>query len=214
MKVCYEVPRIALALSIIASATDGAVIIQEVDYFFAGPALPEFQTRSLDFDGNGRNDITFAASGSNVTVSVPAGNRMTSHPQGGLDLEAHVNVVPPGTLIGATLPAPLMWWNNNPFETFISSCNLAICSGAFGELSLGVEFAIEQDLHYGWVFLDSYAGGGHITRLAYESDAGEPILVPIPEPGAVVLILVASVVSSRRRGLRGAAKSSMGSRVY
>jgi hypothetical protein len=202
-------PLSALAALFAAWPAHGAVILREVDYFFHVVADPEFQSRSIDFDANGVDDIEFFTSLGVVRVGAPFGNRVTSHPEGGLDLGAIADVVPPGVLIGASLPDPLMWWNDVEFDATLSLCGNGICIGRFGEIFLGVEFAIDDDLHYGWVRLDSYAGGGNITRLAYQSDPGGPILVPIPEPGAGVLVMMASVVAWRRRRLHNHAKLSV-----
>ncbi|MGI8604606.1 MAG: PEP-CTERM sorting domain-containing protein [Verrucomicrobiales bacterium] len=186
------------------STARAVVIARQVDYYFHHLADPELQTMSLDLDGDAINDLTFLATEAFfiVAISAPVGNRITSDPPGNANSGARVAAVPPGALVGLQLLEPLTWWSAAEYNASLSGCGglvEPICQGEFGPIYIGVEFDIAGGLHYGWVFLDSYFGGGHITQLAYESNPGEPILVPIPEPGTISLASLAAVALFRRR---------------
>lgn len=184
-----NIPSFLAFLSIIAATLPckAAVIVRDVDYYFAGPADPEFQNRPLDMNEDGVVDIVFLTglyASTSVNIGAPAGNNITAHPQGGLDLETVADIVLPGMLIGSELPEPLTWWNDLEYPATLSICGGLVpplCQGHFGEIYVGLEFAIAGELHYGWVFLESYVAGGHIMRLAYESEPGKPLFVPHPE---------------------------------
>ena len=83
----------------------------------------------------------------------------------------------------------------------ISHCLLPGCAteSLLGEVFLGLEFEGGGQTHYGWVFLDSYARGALIIRVAYESEAGVAIQVPIPEPGGAALLLTGNLIFALRR---------------
>lgn len=199
-------PLFLISLFVISASLQckAALVVRDVDYFFGG-SDPEFKIKSVDMNEDGVVDIIFMAgiSGPSVNIGAPAGNNITSHPQGGLDLGAYVDIVLPGMLIGADLPEPLTWWNDLEYPATLSVCGAIeppFCQGYFGEIYVGLEFDIGGELHYGWVFMESFALSGHIMRLAYESEPGEPIFVPIPEPASLTLIgLGAATVWKRRR---------------
>lgn len=55
--------------------------------------------------------------------------------------------------------------------------------------NIGVEFLIENQVHYGWIDLDNYSWWtSEIHGWAYESEPGKPILAgTIPEPSTLLL---------------------------
>ena len=158
----------------------------------------------LDVDIDGQRDYVFESDGVTVSSLQDGVNGVVSHPftpdipNGGSLADSEL---PLGAFVGAQLQQPLMWWRNSVAGATISHCLLPGCAteSLLGEVFLGLEFEGGGQTHYGWVFLDSYARGALIIRVAYESEAGVAIQVPIPEPGGAALLLTGNLIFALRR---------------
>jgi hypothetical protein len=176
------------------------------------PDIPVFSfdvspTRhDLDLDVNGTTDFTFEAFTSFRTYS-STGNRSVGVPVGGLDLGSWSIPLLDGFLIGPELPESLQWAGSFqpifPPDYWVGqtlhSRNFAGSAGYWDppwpeylRAYVGVEFTIEDAMHYGWIQVEVFAApgnGGTIRDWAYNSVPGQPILAgQVPEPGTWALL--------------------------
>lgn len=112
----------------------------------------------------------------------------------------------PYALVGSTLIGPdspalfpqygsLSGWQSHPMGIpGAASLHVRYGSGTSGFFVgnrgyIGVEFLIENQIHYGWIDLDNYSWWqSEIHGWAYESEPGKPIIAgAIPEPSTLLL---------------------------
>lgn len=108
-----------------------------------------------------------------------------------------------GSIIGADSPAlfpeygNLSGWQYHPMGTpGVAALHVRYDSGTSGFFVgnrgfIGIEFLIDEKVHYGWVDFDSYSWmQSEIHGWAYESEPGKPIIAgAIPESSCILLAL-------------------------
>ncbi len=218
-----------LATAALALLGKSAAFAQGTIYFhnpedirvFSDGATPSIF--DLDFDGNGSTDYTFRAV--DYFQIEPAGiNEVIATRTGGGDIGGPVSPLSMGTAINGTAAPPGEWIGAEEF--FFPQGGSAIIYPYFhvrstiGTLGpwqdsvnayIGVRFAVDERLHYGWIKLlipdtipDNRRNGGIIEEWAYNTIPGQPILAgQVPEPSTWAFVVVGGlalfVVKTRRR---------------
>ena len=185
---CLRTACVVHALSMLTTAPlHGAVVFTDIpDISSYGRDVVTF---GIDFNFDSVVDVELRNLGHEFAAFPSASNRV-----------AGVTAIPPdqnnfaaaligGDVIGASLD--FYTWNTG--YCGLINCKDRGCLGFFsgGAAYLGVEFSLDDTLHYGWILIDNElgAGGGVIKSFAYESEAGVPIVAgAIPEPSTSVLI--------------------------
>jgi hypothetical protein len=156
----------------------------------------------FDVNGDGIADYHFnLADGLGVSVDPLGSNRQVAVPAIPPNLGSDLDPLPAGFQIGSSLAPTYTWVSaSSPGlagHSLISSvANIdgnVVTSGLFsGQTAyMGIEFMIGQDVHYGWVLIESPGGtaGGYIHEWAYETQANTSILAgQVPEPSTAALI--------------------------
>jgi hypothetical protein len=217
--------RIVIGLAIGVSALlAGAPLRGQGTIVFFRPAQPisivhaVFPPATYDFDvnGDGIADYHFnLADGLGVSVDPLGNNRQVAVPAIPPDLGSDLDPLPAGFQIGSSLAPTYNWVSaSSPGlagHSLVSSVAIidgnVVTSGLFsGQTAyMGIEFLIGQEIHYGWVLIESPGGtaGGFIHEWAYETAANAPILTgAVPEAGTLPLLLLSGVTFwlLRRRG--------------
>ena len=191
------------------------------------------QLQVVDFNQDGQDDVQFWSFPGGADAYVGNGSRLavvTSRPDrpgGGL---APLNV---GDLIGADLSVPgVSWYGGFP----VDDVDLPVLEGVGGPLLanqvdlafentggvetyfedggiVGVEFLLEDGLHYGWVEIlndESEPWGGAIIRWGWETEPGKAIIAgTVPEPTILMLVFGSGLIPlllGRRRAVVSAGK--------
>jgi len=195
-----------LILTVIPSFGQGTVV-----YHNAGDALiisnggdPKFL--NVDMDGNGTEDFVFEAYTSFQIYSA-TGGKSASVPTSPGDLGSWSVPLPAGLSIDSGLSGSLEWIGsfqpNFPPNTWIgqtlhsrdstgSSGYWDPVAGTLMTAYVGVEFSIEEAVHYGWiqVTVGGIGNGGVIHDWAYNTVPGEMILAgQVPEPSTWALLI-------------------------
>lgn len=176
----------------------------------------------IDLDLDQRPELWMLASTNGVDLLVRPGNRMLIWGSPPPNLGGMTANVSEGHLIlGLAGPPPLRWYEGFP-ATLVSelyglpgvmnAVYFGSCSGGCLTQFLntsgyyGVEFTLDDGLHYGWVHVDAATGlgiGGLIDRWAYESVPGAGIRAgAVPEPGMAALLGAGACFFLRRKRCR------------
>ena len=161
----------------------------------------------IDLDGAGLIDFTFGASISFVGVRSEGQNRYVIEPSPPPNIGGAVVPLYPDYEIGPELEGYPAWFGTNtafaPLGIWLWPSN----DGPFlgHHAYMGVEFYIDDHIHYGWINLWVAEGGpyGEIYGWAYESNPNTPIIAgAIPEPNTFLLLFMSGLVlgASRRYG--------------
>ncbi len=109
--------------------------------------------------------------------------------------------LPTSTVIGPDSPSLYPefgqlsgWWSHPSTIPGVASLHVRYDVGTSGFFVgsrgfIGIEFLIDEQIHYGWIDLDNYTWWqSEIHGWAYESEPGKPILAgSIPEPSTLLL---------------------------
>lgn len=177
------------------------------------PERPYSYVQDIDMNGDGAYDYYFGGGGASLWIVPTGANRILSIKAPLPDLERDVVALRAGELIGA-IPAVGEWtgladsWNSADYGASIlysiyeqgTISNIPMSE----ETWLGLEYHLEDGVHYGWVSLRSglsSTNAVYIYGWAYESEPGKPIIAGmIPEPSSALLLAgAASTLALRRK---------------
>ena len=195
-----------LGAALLPPRLEAAVAFVDVvpDKFLTDPHFGESQF-DVDFNTDGTVDVRLVVSAISTFGfrAYPAGHAMVQSFPG--DPGSHyVMPIFSNQLIGST-PVPTALWVNNPIGSTLSSCVDIGCLGYFVNgliASIGVQFALADGVHYGWVEIEGLGGNGRIRSYAWETVPGVPIIAGgVPEPGRMALLFTCcfGLISTRRR---------------
>lgn len=185
--------------SIIVNWLDDPIVL------FHGQA-PNIQV-SIDLDGAGVIDFTFGASINFVGVRSEGQNRYVILPSPPPNIGGPVEPLYPDYEIGPELDGGLAWdGTNSDFGGF----GIWFDTGSAGNFRghhayTGVEFYIDDHIHYGWINLMIGHDGpyGEIYGWAYESNPNTSIIAgAIPEPSTFLLLLIGGLALGASRRCR------------
>ena len=172
------------------------------------------KTYDFDLDFNGVIDFILRSDGATFDTVPQDQNSILSIPDAPPDLGAKILPLQAGYEIGSSPSSPAEWVDPSTTPMF-SSCMDVGCIGLWlpqhgtHEGYFGVQFEIEDAMHYGWVYLDNTfagLGGGDIIEWAYQSEAGVPIFAgAIPEPTTLTLFgagVIALTLTRRKKRIR------------
>lgn len=153
----------------------------------------------VDISGNGIYDFIFAATINFIGVKSIDQNRYIIEPSPPPNIGGPVEPLYPDYEIGAILDENHEWFGAS--HDFYSGLGIWLSTGSTGNFRghhayMGIEFYIDDMIHYGWVNLWVAEGGpyGEIYGWAYESTAGMPITAgAVPEPTTIALIGLGSI---------------------
>lgn len=210
MRSCLHRLVAALAGPCLALGGDTAVAqgtiryVQPVEPIYAtqGRFIDNFGLRlPLDLNGDMVTDYEFTGNIFGVSVQAQGSNRQLAFLAIPPDLGSYLYPLALGETIGATPPLSLAWVDSQtprhpiPAQSAVSGCVDTGCGGLFLGITayMGVQFAAQDGMHYGWVRIDapSFEGGGIILDWAYETRPGEAILAgAVPEPSTWALLSI------------------------
>ncbi len=195
-----------LLFAVISCHGQGTVIYHNAgDVSVRGTGLSS-ETYGVDMDGNSTEDFVFSALTS-FRIYSATGGKSVGIPTSPGELGSWSIPLLEGLLIGPTLSSSLDWTGsfqpNFPPDSWIGptlhSRNNAGSSGYWnpqvGTLLtayVGVEFNIDEAVHYGWiqVTVGGIGNGGIIHDWAYNSVPDMPILAgQVPEPSTWALLI-------------------------
>jgi hypothetical protein len=174
---------------------------------------------SLDLDGDGNPDFTFAYDFHFIGVRPEGANRILTWLSPPPNIGGSIAPLPSGFVIGQTSESGSLQWEGRiggdpttDFNTLIQCFDVG-CAGAFrGQHAyMGVEFQHAGGTNYGWVLLDIAPDfpWGQIEAWAWETRPGQPILAGagVPEPSSSALLALAlGVLAWWRRTIPGASQ--------
>ncbi len=154
--------------------------------------LPQYH--QIDLNNNGIVDFTFAADYTSLGVRSEGDNQYVISPSTPPNIGGPIVPLYPDYEIGLELADGLAWFGIN---TDFGTLGLYLCppsSDPFkGQTAfMGVQFYIDETVHYGWINLWVHEDGplGHIYGWAYESNPDTPIIAgAIPEPSTLFLLI-------------------------
>ena len=175
------------------------------DKFLTDPHFGESQF-DVDFNTDGTVDVRLVVSAISTSGF---GARAAVHAQiqslqGSDPGDAYGLPIFGGQVIGPT-PLGSGIWINNARGSTLSQCTDIGCLGYFVNgliASIGVQFALADGVHYGWVEIEGLGGNGRIRSYAWETGPGVPIIAGgVPEPGRMALLFTCcfGLISTRRR---------------
>jgi hypothetical protein len=203
----------------LATAANAAVVVTRL----ANLGVPLYQqTYHIDLDLDGANDLYIESTSSQFGAFGGSGVRfyaVTSTPP---DIGSYAVPFTLGSLVGASTTFPAVWHNASEGGTALRVCTDLFCvghwpSGTFvtedpltGFLTifpesgyLGIEITKPDGVHYGWVDVGviGFAPVGRIYGWGYETQAGVPAQISVPEPslGALFFIGCTATLLCRRR---------------
>lgn len=172
---------------------------------------------NIDLDGDGNFDLQHDAIGGAAFLRTWSETRIL-----GLRLpyphlsynESQPYVLTSGDEIGPDSPSLYPqygqlsgWWDHPMSAPGVGGLHVRYDSGTSGFFVgtrgyIGVEFLIEEQVHYGWIELSNLTWWqSEIHGWAYESEPGKSIIAgAIPEPGAAILVALASCALGFHRG--------------
>jgi len=161
----------------------------------------------MDLDRNGVTDFVFEAY-TNFQIYSTTGNRTVGIPNAPGELGSWSAPLNSGVAISLLPAGPMEWvsseqgrFTGNWYGAFLHTRNFSGSAGYWNppaqesfEAFVGVEFAIDQNTHYGWIRVEVFGNvgnGGWIKDWAYNSVPSQPILAgQVPEPGTWALLSV------------------------
>lgn len=194
--------------------------IFENDYSDATPLV-------IDFDHNGSGDVFMVGYGSVIEFTVAAGNRAFIFSSPPPNLGGRLEILGTGfrigedsgqgtgsrwfegfsyaftaEVIGVPLDSHFIGFGSGSVSD--GSSNLIITSFFYNTSGyFGIEFAIGDETHYGWVHVsneEDLGVGGYIDAWAYETEPGASIRAgAAPEPGVTLLVMLGAACFLRRR---------------
>lgn len=152
----------------------------------------------VDISGNGIIDFIFSASVMSVGVRSEESNRYVIVPSPPPNIGGSIAPLDYGYSIGTELLDNLEWDGAGSVYTAMA---IWLSSGSYGEFRgqhafMGIEFYMDDMIHYGWVNLWVAEGGpyGEIYGWAYESTPGMSIIAgAIPEPTTLSFLGIGAV---------------------
>ncbi len=168
--------------------------------------------RGMDLNQDGTEDFHFVKDGPfyTMTLGMTDANRITGfgYGEGALDLGGFATSMPPLSVIGAETPQGAEWWNDAYGAAVVSG--FVIGEGdylpfLFGLHYVGLEFRIGEFTHYGYVKFEGTTGRINMLETAWETEPGQSITIPVPEPavGTCLAACFAAAGWRRRRGALG-----------
>ncbi len=176
------------------------------------------QDYNLDINGDGVFDLQHDSVGAAAFLRSWGETRILGLKQPYVNVTWYDSVpyaLTAGSVIGAESPAlfpeygNLSGWQSHPIGVpGAAALHVRYDSGTSGFFVgnrgfIGIEFLVDERVHYGWIDLDSYSWmQSEIHGWAYESEPGKPIIAgAIPESSSIVLTFcgVFCLVARRKR---------------
>ena len=159
------------------------------------------QYEPLDLNSDGITDYVFAADIGFLGARSDGDNQYLIWPSGGPNIGGDIEPLPEGFEIGPSSgdDSWMEWFGDgigyDNLITCLSGAGGPGCVGRFADQRayMGVEFEINDSIHYGWIDLYvGWGGYGQIYGWGYETESGISIragAVAIPEPATTMLFI-------------------------
>lgn len=166
---------------------------------------PAIEDVPFDINGDGVSDFIFRKTGFYASFLSEGENRFVGVLSSPPDHGGQVAPVPTGILIGPDATFPLGDWYHYTDNGGTTGFNLGYSSDGLMQFSnayIGVEFSIDDNIHYGWIHYIGFSvgdehgmpfsldtPGGWVNSWAYNSIPGEGLYAgEVPEPATVALL--------------------------
>lgn len=201
---------LSILLMALTGLAEGSVVVTPIAYpdgfvtQLSSSASP-FRRRGLDLNQDGTEDFAFTATGAfyGIELDMTATNRITGFGYGeaSLELGGFASSMPPLSIIGAETLEGAEWWNDGYGALLIASFDGAENSSLFlfGEHYVGLEFKVGDLTHYGYVKFEGRLAAVNIWETAWETEPGQPITIPLPEPAAGSFLAACTALAGLRR---------------
>lgn len=160
---------------------------------------------NLDMDGNGTTDFVFQSGQSGFAIFPQTGSAVLAATAGSLDFNSYGLPLAAGQQIDSLAPVGAFWDASENGSLLTSARNTGAIGLFTGQTAyLGVQFAREGQLHYGYLHLDvSFVGvnAGNLLALGWDTRPGAGIIAgAVPEPSTwAFLILAGSLLALQKR---------------
>ena len=195
---CWPVPR----------ASAGVVVINPVSPLLAAAGQHDltFELQDADFNGDGVPEFQVLSTPGSVELFISPGTRIFVASSPPPNIGGFVANLAAGVLLGGTTGTPAYQWYGggehsihdlypSVLDKRVSLAVTGIDGSQTNFLGLsgyfGIEFQLASGTHYGWVRIsesEAYGVGGLITAWGYETTAGVPVAMGVPEPSGVALL--------------------------
>jgi hypothetical protein len=204
------------ALSL-ATAANAAVVVTRLPNL----GVPLYQqTYHIDLDLDGANDFYIESTSSQFSAFGDSNIRFYAITSGPPDIGSYAVPFALGSFVGSSTTSPAGWHNALLGGTTLRVCTDLFCvghwpSGTFvtedpltGFLTifpesgyLGVEITKPDGVHYGWVDVGvlGFDPTGRIYGWGYETQAGVPAQISVPEPTITALFGIGAAATLIRR---------------
>jgi hypothetical protein len=207
---------ILLAFPILAPNAESAVIVTyrgENPPTF-NPPPPFYTEKDFDVNADGIADYRFLSGYFIAAIQGYTTNRFISTLEPGFDVGGNVAPVTFGTTIGPGGTSMGGEWHHHSDKGggTMFGLNTGPMSMQLANAYIGVEFAAEDGIHYGWIQyvgynnpelqLDTNVPGGFIDSWAWETQPGVPIIAgQVPEPTLAICFVtgLGSMMLRRKR---------------
>lgn len=191
-----------MALAGAGERLGAAIIFVDIEDIALGNPT-EYVYKNLDLNSDGVMDLTFQTGRSDLVCFSTVGGGVAGIPTVPPNQNHFAAAFSYGAILGVSFPTESLYRWNQGYSGMIS-CRDAGCLGLWEDKTayLGVQFASESGIHYGWVevFVFGNTSTGSILSYAYETEAGAPIFAgQVPEPGGACLLGFTIIVSALRR---------------
>lgn len=162
-----------------------------------GPLNPLPFATDFDINSDGIADFFFHRGSFTAAMQGHNGNRFISVISTGWDVGGNIVPIQTGSLIGPdTVSLPGNWHHHTDNG---GASGFGLTNMQHADAYIGVEFRIEDEIHYGWIHYSGFDHpdngpflpfpGGFINSWAWETEPGVSIVAgQIPEPATVALL--------------------------
>lgn len=199
-------PAVFCGIFFVAQPTNAAVIYYKPETRLR---LNNFTTAhhdyNIDINGDGVFDLQHDAIGGSAFLRTLGQTEILGLKQpfgGGSWYDSQPYALATGAIIGADSSSLYPqygdlsgWWSHPSSVPGVASLHVRYDSGTSGFFVgargfIGIAFLIDEEVHYGWIDLDSYSWmQSEIHGWAYESEPGKPIIAgAIPEPSTTAVV--------------------------
>ena len=175
---------------------------------------------NIDFNNDGTDDLRVLSELNMFEARGIGDTGVLATPARPPNAGATASAVERGSLIGAVVGVGREYFQTQQVTprrevgAILNTCFTAGCAGQFvdfEEAFLGVRFEIKDELHFGWVRVESQIPpgfdlnitGGKVTGFAYETVSGVGIAAgAVPEPSSTTLLVIGFICLARRSRAR------------